>query len=533
MRRLPLFAALVACPSAPAEPPPGVWFAGELHVGDPAEPPFTGHVVVHEGVRVADASPPPGATRFQVDRITPGFVDAHAHPVGLGRKLTELDLQGLPSLAATLDAVRARADGEGWLVGRGWDQNDWPDAPSGGWPTAAHLDAITGARPTVLRRVDGHASWVNSAALRAAGVGPQTPDPPGGRILRGEGGAPTGVLIDAAADLIPSPKPDVAALVAQLRAAQNEMLRVGLVGAHDMGVDDATLAAYRALAAAGELEIRVWVYLDPTSDAAQALLRDGPTDEGRLRVVGIKAYADGALGSRGAHLLAPYDDEPSTTGLRLTEPDALSALAVRCLRARAQLAVHAIGDAAAREVLDVFERARAAVPEADQVPLRLEHAQVVSAPDRARLRGLGVIASVQPTHATSDHPWAEARLGLQRVFDSYAWRELADAGASLALGSDFPVEDADPAWGLWAATTRTDASSQPTGGWRPEQALTSAEAIAGFTTWAGAVVGDRRCIGAGCAADLTLWRRVDAPPGWRAVGVVIDGQVVRPPEPAR
>ncbi len=536
MRILPCLAALVACTPAAPPPPPGLFVHGEVWAGDdvPTGRPGWVHVTA-DALRLVDAAPP-GAQTVQVDRITAGFVDAHAHPVGLGRKLDELNVQDLPTFAATLDAVAARARvGEGWIVGRGWDQNDWADAPPGGWPSAADFDAITGGRPTLLHRVDGHASWANTAALEAAGITAETPDPPGGRILRDAAGAPTGVLIDTASDLIPVPPPTVPQIAGWLRRAQDAMLAVGLVGAHDMGVNDAMLAAYRTLNAEGALRVRVWVYLDPTSEAAAALLRDGPLDEGNLRIVGIKAYADGALGSRGALLLAPYHDEPATSGLRLTSREQLDALAVGCLRARAQLAVHAIGDAAARDVLDAFAAARAAVPEAAGVPLRLEHAQVVAAEDRARLAALHVIASVQPTHATSDRPWAEDRLGPSRIADSYAWRSLAAAGAKLALGSDFPVESEDPLWGLWAATTRTDAAGQPPGGWRVDEALTEPEAIAGFTSWAGrAVLEDPpRCVGDGCTPELSMWQRADGPPGWTSVGVILGGERLGGYGPAR
>lgn len=511
MRILPLL--LLACTSTPTEPPqppPGIWLEGEAWLGAPLPEPRHAVIHVHRGeLRVLDEAPA-GVEPTKVDRITAAFVDAHAHPVGLGRKLDDLDLQGLPTFAATLEAIAARiaSSDEGWILGRGWDHNEWPDAPQEGWPSAAALDAITGDRPTVLRRVDGHASWVNSAALAAGGITAETPDPEGGRILRDASGAPTGILIDTAASLVPTPKASLAQVIGWLRTAQRTMLGIGLGGAHDMGVDDTTLAAYRALNAEGELKVRIDAYLSADSQAAQDLLRDGPSHEGRLHIIGIKAYADGALGSRGAHLLEPYADEPETRGLAITSREALTELATRCLKVRAQLAVHAIGDAAARDVIDAFEAARAAVPEAREVPLRLEHAQVVSAQDRPRLGALNIIASVQPTHATSDHAWAVQRLGPERVPDSYAWRELKNAGARLALGSDFPVEPPDPALGLLAATKRIDPQGRPEGGWRIDQALTEAEAIAGFTTWAGEVVGEEpaRCIGAeGCGVEITTW----------------------------
>ncbi|TVQ92553.1 MAG: amidohydrolase [Deltaproteobacteria bacterium] len=513
MRTLPLLLLGCATPSPPThppDPPPGIWIQGEAWLGSPLPSPQQAVIHLHQGQLRVVSEPPEGVEPRKVDRITAAFVDAHAHPAGLGRKIDDLDLQGLPTFSKTLQAVadRVASTEDGWILGRGWDQNEWPDAPQGAWPTAAHLDPITGERPTVLRRVDGHAAWVNQAALRAAGITRDTPDPKGGRILRDPSGAPTGVLIDTAASLVPVPEPSVDQVIGWLRTAQETMLGLGLAGAHDMGVDDTTLSAYRALNAQGQLRVRIDAYLSPSSQAAEVLLREGPLDEGRLSIVGIKAYADGALGSRGAHLLEPYADEPQTRGLAITSREALADLAIRCLRVRAQLAVHAIGDAAARDVIDAFEAARRAVPEASAVPLRLEHAQVVAASDRARLGPLNIIASVQPTHATSDHAWAVARLGPSRVEDSYAWRALDKAGARLVLGSDFPVESPDPALGILAATQRVNAEGRPEGGWRPDQALTEAEAIAGFTFWAGEIVGEnpQRCIGQeGCGSEITVW----------------------------
>lgn len=495
---------------AAVTPPPGIWLQGEAWLGAPLPTPRHATIHLHEGVlRVLDA-PPAGAQVRRVDRITAAFVDAHAHPIGLGQQLDTLDLRELPSYGRVLASVAERAsqDAADWLIGHGWDQNRWPDAPPNGWPLATDLDRVTGDRPALLRRVDGHAIWVNAAALRASGITAQTPDPAGGRIIRDALGAPTGVLIDAAARLVSTPAPSVDQVARWLRTAQDELLRVGLAGVHDMGVDDTTLAAYRALNAAQHLKIHVYAYLTPDSDAARALLLEGPHHEGRLHVVGVKAIADGALGSRGAHLLEPYADASDTRGLQITDTHTLTTLATRCLRVRAQLAVHAIGDAAARSALDAFEAARAAVPEARDVPLRLEHAQVISPQDLSRLAPLNVVASVQPTHATSDHAWAVTRLGPERVPDSYAWRRLLDAGARMVLGSDVPVESPDPALGLLAATQRIDGSGAPTGGWRPEQALREPEAIAGFSFWAGEVVGEvpGRCIGAdGCGAEVTVW----------------------------
>jgi len=470
----------------------------------------------------------PATTLVQAELVTPGFIDAHAHPIGLGRRLTELDLVGVQTYAAALEKVeQAASQGQGWLLGRGWDQNDWSDTPAGGWPLASDLDAVTGDRPVALRRIDGHATWANSAALSAAGITRDTPDPQGGRIIRDASGAPTGVLVDTAADLLTVPDPSVDQVEAWLRAAQQEMLAHGLVGVHDMGVDDTTLAAYRRIASAGELKIRVFAYLSPESQAAQDLLRQGPTWGEHLSIVGIKAYADGALGSRGAHLSAPYADAPSTSGLAITSQEALAELATRCLRARAQLAVHAIGDQAVSDTVEAFATARQAVPDAREVPLRIEHVQVARPQDVNRFDQLGIVASMQPTHATSDMPWARDRLGDERIAWAYAWRDMLEADAVLALGSDFPVEHVDPALGLHAATTRMTVRGEPAGGWRPDQSLTLPEAIDGFTVHTWSALGQPAPrLESGQTADLTLWKATGELPAWRAVGTVVDGEIV-------
>jgi predicted amidohydrolase YtcJ len=484
---------------------------------------------VLDDVAAAAAHVGPDTVRLDAPVLTAGFVDAHAHPQGLGARLATLDLAGIGTYAATLDAIRAAAaSGEGWVVGRGWDQNDWADAPAGGWPLAADLDAAVGDRPALLRRVDGHAAWASGAALAAAGVDATTPDPPGGRLIRDAAGRPTGVLIDTALDLVAVPEPPEAEQRRRLRAAVQAIAEVGLTGVHAMGASDAELARYEALEAEGALPIRLWVYVDPGTEAAARLAATGPWGEGLVKVLGIKAYADGALGSRGALLSAPYTDEPHGNGLAITTAEALRELAITHTGAGAQLAVHAIGDQGVRNVLDAFAATREAHPERAGVRHRVEHAQVVHPDDIPRFAALGVIASMQPTHATSDMPWAEQRLGPERVRWAYAWRSLASAGAPLAFGSDFPVEEHAPALGLWAAARRTDLSGQPAGGWLPAEALGEDEAIAAFTAGAAYAAHEEARLGevrVGAAADLTLWApAADAP--WRAVATVVGGRVV-------
>ena len=474
------------------------------------------------------ADAPQEGELLRVDLITPGFIDAHAHPGGLGDWLAELNLTGAGSLAEVTARVAAVSVPAGeWLLGRGWDQNDWSDAPAGGFPSASDLDAVTGDRPAALRRVDGHALWLNSAALRAAKITKDTFDPPGGRILRDAEGAPTGVLLDNAMALVPVPEPSADERARRLRGALLLAAHEGLVGVHDMGVDDALLAAYTQLDAAGELPIRVWAYLTPESAAAKRLYAEGPWRGSRLEVVGVKLVADGALGSRGAHLSAPYTDDSSNRGLTLMREDELAAATRLALPRGAQVAVHAIGDAAVTDTLSAFAQARDALPGAAAVPLRLEHAQVVRPQDWALFKALNVVASMQPTHATSDMPWAEARLGPDRVDWSYAWRAPLELGVILAFGSDFPVENVSPSYGMWSATTRLSLDGAPPGGWRPEHRLTVDETITAFTsaTYAALGRGEGGEIVDGAAADLTLWRAEPREGGvwYEPVAVLIDG----------
>ncbi|MCO4747606.1 MAG: amidohydrolase [Proteobacteria bacterium] len=510
-----------------AETPPAPLLAFVGHIGDDKS------AVLVRGDRiekvVAADDPLVGSADHVVksDRITAGFVDAHAHPMGLGRTLATLDLAGIQTYAGTLERIRSWK-GDGWVTGRGWDQNDWADAPSGGWPLAADLERVAPGKKVALRRVDGHAVWVSPAVLADAGITKDTADPEGGRILRDDAGAPTGVLVDTAMGLVEVPKWGDDQAEAALRDALDAIAAAGLTGVHDMGVGDQSLALYTKLDEKGELKVRIWAYLHPDSEAAKRLLDEGPWRGDKFSVVGIKAYADGALGSRGALLSAPYSDEPGHSGLAVTPAAELAELSASCLKAEAQLAVHAIGDLAVTQVLDGFEAARAAHPDAKAL-LRVEHAQIVNPKDRERFAGLNVVASMQPTHATSDMPWAEERLGPDRVGWAYTWRSLQQEGALVAFGSDFPVESVSPALGMWAATTRTDAHGMPEGGWTPDELLTRDEAVQAFTLGAARAVQEAElgALEAGFRADLTLWREDRIQAGrWIPAATVVDGDIV-------
>ncbi len=446
--------------------------------------------------------------------ITPGFVDAHGHPPLLGDQLASVDLSGAPSYAQALRTIGAAKVPSGWILGGGWDQHRWPDAPPGGWPLADDLERVAGGRPALLHRVDRHAVWASRTALASAGITRDTPDPPAGHIVRDTNGHPTGVLVDRAAELLSAPPPDDTERERRLRAALVSLASHGLTGVHEMAADDATWRIYRRMDDAGELPVRVWVWVLEGTEVAESLMRDGPYRGKRLAGRGIKAFADGALGSHGALLAEPYLDDPSTRGLCLAPPQALEKLARSCLESSLQLAVHAIGDGAVGSALDAFEAALRAHGRAPAAPLRLEHAQILGEGDARRMARLGVVASMQPVHATSDMPWVEGVIGPERVRRAYAWRTVVDAGVSLALGSDFPIESPSPARGVWAAVTRRAWDGAPGGGWHPEQRLTLAEAVAGFTTgaaWAAGEAPGTAAIRVGSVADLSVWRAEGAP----------------------
>jgi predicted amidohydrolase YtcJ len=467
----------------------------QFWTGDPARP-LAEAILVHEGkiVRLMRRADLPraiaqGAAVVEVpgNFAVPGLVDAHAHLAGYALSRRSVDLVGAGSLDEALNRIREFASAhpdEDWIEGRGWDQTDWSDKA---WPDADRLEQIVSGRPAALSRIDGHALWVNRTALAAAGIDHRTPDPPGGKIHRDSQGRPTGILVDNATPLVEGRIPPASEQEFEqaLALAAQDLLSVGLTGVHDMGSDDRLLSAIGALSARGQFPLRITAYAGSGTTLHERLLRSGPFVEGRVQVVGVKFYADGALGSRGARLLAPYSDEPGSYGLWVTEPARLQAAIEQALDHGLQPAVHAIGDAANRAVLDALQAAAENQPkraaEIRKLRPRLEHAQVVDPSDRPRFASLGVIASMQPTHATSDMPWVEARLGAQRQAGAYAWRSLSDLGVPLAFGSDFPVEAIDPRHGLYAAVTRTDLSGRPVGGWMPSERLSLEEALAGFS----------------------------------------------------
>ncbi len=417
--------------------------------------------------------------------LLPGLIDAHGHVLMLGFTFVRIQLVGTRTLEEAQQRIRsyARQHPESdWYLGEGWNQVIWK---LGRFPSAAELDAAVADRPAALGRIDGHALWLNSAALRAGGITRETPDPPGGRIERDADGNPSGVLVDNAMGLMHDvmPPTDDAERLRALKAAIADLNSVGLTSVGDAGEPADVIALYRQLADAGALTVRIYAMILDAGDDFHTLAKAGPLidyAQGRLTVRAVKLFADGALGSRGAALLAPYSDMPDQSGLLRMSAAEMESKIQTGLAAGYQVNVHAIGDAANRQVLDGFEAAYKVVG-GRELRNRIEHAQVVALSDIPRFKQLNLIASMQPTHATSDINMAQDRIGPERLKGAYAWRTFLDQGTRIAGGSDFPVESDNPFFGLHAAVTRTDHAGQPPGGWHPEQAMTRLEAFRAFT----------------------------------------------------
>ncbi|HHP7239839.1 amidohydrolase [Longibacter sp.] len=443
-------------------------------------------VMVGTEATILDAYPDADRVDAGGQTIVPGLIDAHVHLMGLGRSLLQTNLIGAPSKDAVIDSLKTFAADlpEGaWLQGRGWDQNDWP---STGFPTRQDLDAAFPDRPIYLERIDGHAGWVNTAAIEQT-VGMQTlqgmDDPAGGSIRRDDDGAPTGILIDAAAGIITSQIPEYSdeRLDDALRRALDQTARHGLTSVHDAGVTRSDVERYQRFIEEGRFPVRMYAMIGGRGDTFDSFCREGTIATGdRLRVQSVKLYVDGALGSRGAALLDDYSDDTGNRGLLMKQPDVLRQDVMDAVRCGFQVNIHAIGDRANRVTLDAFEAAFDSLGTGIGRH-RVEHAQILHPDDLSRFAGLDVIASMQPTHATSDMPWARARLGEERLDGAYAWQSLQESGAHLAFGSDFPVEDVDPIEGFHAAVTRQDAENLPEGGWLPQETVSRESALHAFT----------------------------------------------------
>lgn len=429
----------------------------------------------------------PDAKRIDGDGKTllPGLIDAHGHVFRLGFKSSEVVLTDSASLAQALAAVAAYAKANPqrkWVLGGGWNQEIWK---LGRFPTAAELDAVVADRPVRLRRVDGHALWLNSAALRAAGITRDTADPAGGRIERDAKGNPSGVLVDKAMALVNGVVPPYSDddKRSALHAALKEFGSLGLTSVGDAGIGADEYRIYKEFADQGQLTTRIYAMIGDVGDDFKALSAQGPVSgyaQDRLSLRSVKLYADGALGSRGAAMLQPYSDDHDHSGLLFMDAATARKKIATALKAGYQVNTHAIGDAANHQILDAYEQAYAEVG-GKELRNRVEHAQVVTLADIPRFKSLNLIASMQPTHATSDMNMAEDRVGKERIKGAYAWQTFLKQGTVIAGGSDFPVESANPFFGLHAAVTRTDHQGAPIHGWHPEEAMTLVQAFRAFT----------------------------------------------------
>lgn len=513
---------------------------------------FTGLLIGNDGRIVQTfrrGDKRPGKVDYAVDGkgrvLVPGMIDAHVHVMGIGFGALTLDLSETTSLeeAKAKIAAYARAHPDRpWILGRGWNQELWK---LGRFPTAAELDSVVSDRPVWLERVDGHAGWANTRALAMANITAATKEPAGGKIERANpGGRPAGVLVDTAMELVkvPAPRPEDRDLA--LATAQDLLLKRGVTAVADMGTSIEDWQSFRRAGDSGSLRMRIMSY---ASGVDNMVLIGGPGPspwlyDDKLRLNGVKLYMDGALGSRGASLKAPYADMPSTRGLRITQDTALKNLMSRAAFDNFQVAVHAIGDEANASLLYAIED-MAQTYKGDR-RWRIEHAQVVDPADIARFGKYGIIASMQPVHETSDRVMAEARLGPARLAGAYAWKSLNGTGARLAFGSDAPVELPDPWAGFAAAITRQGPDGQPFGGWQPQEKVTREQSLTAYTAdaaYAGFGEGRFGRLLRGERADFLLLDRdpmLASPADLRATQVLqtwVNGQLVydaaRPPAP--
>lgn len=428
----------------------------------------------------------PKAVDFQFDgegkALIPGFVDAHGHVMGMGFGALTLNLSDTNSLEEAQQKIREYAErykGRQWIIGDGWNQEKWG---LGRFPTSAELDAIVPDRPVFLSRVDGHAAWTNSAAMKAAEITARTKSPVGGSIEI-QSGKLTGVFVDAAQSLFSKviPEPRAVERDLALMKAQEILLANGVTTIADMGTTLQDWQSFRRAGDKQQLKIRIISYASEI-DNMVAIAGPGPSPwlyNDRLRLVGVKLYVDGALGSRGALLKEAYSDKPGQSGLALLRPDQLKNKMSRAAVDGFQTAVHAIGDQANAELLSAIEELQGTY--AGERRWRIEHAQIIDPADLPRIANASAIASMQPVHQTSDRLMAEARLGPNRLAGAYAWKSILDSGAKLAFGTDVPVESPNPFPGLAAAMTREDSNGEPFGGWLPRERVTREQAWKAYT----------------------------------------------------
>lgn len=500
-----------------------------VYVGETAE------ALAFEGpsTRVVDLA---GAT------VLPGLVDSHTHVFGLGAALERVDLVDVETeeeaIARVVERARSTPEGE-WIVGRGWDEGAWANR----YPDKVLLSEAVPNHPVFLGSLHGFAGWANQMALDRAGIDSTTEVPVGGEIRLGDDGEPNGLFLNRAVPLVRNaiPAPSHEALKERVLIGLNQMAEDGYVAVHDAGLDTAMMAALEALEAEDRLPIRVYAMVSlRDEDLTRKWIQQGPdTDSDSMLVTRtVKAYYDGALGSRGARLLYDYSDQPGHRGVSGSGYGFDEALMADAMRAGFQIAIHAIGDAGNREALDILESVFESDPETQDLRHRIEHAQVLHPDDLPRLGQLGIIASMEPPHAMEDKTWAEQRLGPQRVLGAYAWRSLREADARLTFNSDNPGSDHNIFYGLHSAITRQDKNSQPEGGWYVHESMNADEAIRGYTSWSAYASfreDDTGIIDVGRWADLTVmdvdpFVLADEVPAdmlqGRILMTVVDGEVV-------
>jgi len=427
--------------------------------------------------------------------VLPGIIDAHGHLMSLGESFLKLDLRGVETPEEVARRVKEKANnlppGE-WILGWGWDEGKW----AANYPNHQLLTTAAPTNPVFLTGLHSFAAWANKRALLVAGINKNTPDPENGKILRDQAGEPAGILTNRAQELVAShiTPLDLESVKIALELAARECLKNGLTSVHEAKVTPVMLQAFRDMIKKGRLPLRFYAMLDGANRSfIDEWLKRGPEidPQHRLTIRSVKLFADGALGSRGASMFEPYDDAPNTKGVITTTEADIYTLTRSCLDRGFQVATHAIGDAANHQVLDAYEKALKQTSGAENsstdprarndARLRVEHAQVLAPGDIPRFAQLGVIASMQPTHCTSDMPWAEKRIGAARIKGAYAWRSVLKTGAHVPISSDFPGESLNPFLGIYAAVTRQDPQGNPAGGWYPEQRMTLAEALNGYT----------------------------------------------------
>lgn len=529
----------------PAASPVTIFTGGQIYTGvDDA--PTAEAVAVADGVIVAvgarelveaGAGDNPTIVDLKGATLFPGFTDAHAHFFGIGMRELSLNLEGVGSISELVSIVGANVQhaGEGELVyGRGWIETGWPE---GRMPNRDDLDPVSGDTPVLLERADGHAMVANSAALAAAGIDDATPDPDGGKIERDANGRATGILIDNAMSAVAPlfSEPDMAEKREAYAKASDVYAAYGWTGLHNMSVDPDDLGIIESMADEGAIDLRVYNSLRRSGFAA--LAKSGPRQNANGHVItrAIKLYIDGALGSRGAALSEPYSDRPDTSGLFLMKPDKAAALFEQAINAGIQINTHAIGDRGNTVLLDWYANTFAAHPDKNDTRWRIEHAQILHSTDIPRFAELGVIPSMQPSHAIGDLYFAPARLGTDRLDGAYAWRALIDSGSIIAGGTDAPVERGDPLIEFYAAVARRGLDGYQDENWHAEQAVTRAEALKMFTLWPAYASFQEETLGLiepGKRADFTVFSKdimtveeseiLNAKP----VMTVVDGEIV-------